>query len=130
MKKLSRKNLLTGWVLVFMACCFLPSAAFGYDITIDVAPNVISIGSNSTIVTVHTDIAYGDVVGSSVFLNGVPISWWKMDNQGYFVAKFESEAVKDIVIPGEYNTLALVGVDIDGAAFGGSQDILVIDVGP
>lgn len=128
--KLSRKNLLKGCMLIVMAGCFLPSAAFGYDITIDVAPNIISIGSNSTIVTVHTDIAYGNVVGSSVFLNGVPISWWKMDNQGYFVAKFESEAVKDIVTPGAYNTLALVGVDIDGVTFGGSQDIMVIDAGP
>ena len=35
-----------------------PAKCYGFDIEIDVSPNVLNIQSQSTIVTVHTDIAY------------------------------------------------------------------------
>ena len=83
----------------------------------------------------HTGIAFSSVEGGSVTLNGVEISWWKADNQGNFVAKFEMSEVKaladsgDLQVPGE-NELTLVGYTTDGAEFSGAQTITVIDVIP
>ena len=106
-----------------------PAKCYGFDIEIDVSPNVLNIQSNSTIVTVHTDIAYSLVVGASVFLNGVAIDWWKSDDRGNFVAKFVSDEIKtlDGLIIGDYNTLELIGYTTDGEDFVGTQDIMVID---
>ena len=107
----------------------VPAKCYGFDIEIDVSPNVLNIQSESTIVTVHTDIAYNIVVGASVFLNGVTIDWWKSDDRGNFVAKFNSEEIKtlDGLIIGDYNTLVLTGYTTGGEAFVGTQDIMVID---
>jgi hypothetical protein len=103
--------------------------SFGSEILIDVAPNVLNIQSESAVVTVHTDIAYSLVVGSSVFLNGVEISHWKADARGNFVAKFSSDEVKalDGLKIDDYNTLVLTGYTTDEDAFIGTQ-IMVIDV--
>ena len=106
-----------------------PAKCYGFDINIDVSPNVLNIQSESSIVTVHTDIAYNLVVGVSVFLNGVAIDWWKSDDRGNFVAKFVSDEIKtlDGLIIGDYNTLVLNGFTTGGEAFIGTQDIMVID---
>lgn len=108
------------------------SNACAFEIAIDVAPNVLNINSQSAVVTVHTDIAYSAVVGSSVYMNGVAIDWWKADNQGNFVAKFNSDEVKtlDGLIIGDYNDLTLSGYTTDGESFLGSQEILVVDIKP
>ena len=107
----------------------VPATCYAFDIEIDVSPNVLNIQSQSTIVTVHTDIAYSLVAGASVFLNDVAISWWKADDRGNFVAKFSSDEIKtlDGLITGDYNTLVLTGYTTDGEAFIGTQDIMVID---
>ena len=109
-----------------------PAKCYGFDIEIDVSPNVLNIQSQSTIVTVHTDIAYNIVAGASVFLNGVAIDWWKSDDRGNFVAKFVSDEIKilDGLIIGDYNTLTLTGFTSGEEAFIGSQDIMVIDNEP
>ena len=106
-----------------------PAKCHAYDIEIDVSPNVLNIQSQSTIVTVHTNIAYSIVVGASVLLNGVAIDWWKSDDRGNFVAKFVSEDIKTLngLIIGDYNALTLIGIDTAEKAFGGTQDIMVID---
>jgi hypothetical protein len=119
-------------VLTVLAFSFLsPFAIFAYEIGIDVSPNVLNIQSNSTVVTVHTDIDYSLVAGATVFLNGVAIDWWKSDDRGNFVAKFLSDEIKtlDGLILGDYNTLILTGFtnDDEPDAFIGTQDILVID---
>ena len=120
-------------VLCCMALALLlfqvPAKCYGFDIEIDVSPNVLNIQSKSTIVTVHTDVAYSLVTGASVFLNGVAIDWWKSDDRGNFVAKFNSDEVKalDGLIIGDYNTLVLTGYTTGGEAFMGTQDIMVID---
>ena len=120
-------------VLCCMALALLlfqvPAKCYGFDIEIDVSPNVLNIQSKSTIVTVHTDVAYSLVTGASVFLNGVTIDWWKSDDRGNFVAKFNSDEVKalDGLIIGDYNTLVLTGYTTGGEAFMGTQDIIVID---
>jgi len=123
-----------------LACCLalalvlfqMPAQCHAFDIEIDVSPNVLNIQSSSTIVTVHTDIAYSLVVGASVFLNGVAIDWWKSDDRGNFVAKFVSDEIKtlDGLIIGDYNILTLTGYTTGGEAFIGTQDIMVIDVKP
>jgi len=107
----------------------MPAQSHAFDIEIDVSPNVLNIQSNSTIVTVHTDIAYSIVVGASVFLNGVAIDWWKSDDRGNFVAKFVSDEIKtlDGLSIGGYNTLVLTGYTTGEEAFIGTQDIMVID---
>ena len=131
--KLSRMSLVLGCVLAVTLFWFLyPAAALSDDIQIDVAPNVLNIQSEGEIVTVHTDIAYSAVVGATVFLNGVPIEYWKADARGNFVAKFVMDEIKtlDGLIIGDYNTLVLIGYTTDGDPFIGEQEIKVIDIIP
>ena len=123
----------TGFVLAVTLGLFVyPATTLAFEIEIDVAPNVLNIQSESVVVTVHTDIAYSAVAGSSVFLNGVAINHWKSDAHGNFVAKFLSDEIKtlDGLIIGDYNELVLIGYDTDGEAFAGTQEIMVIDVLP
>ncbi|EFK07427.1 conserved hypothetical protein [delta proteobacterium NaphS2] len=133
--KCCRKGFLGCLMIVALCGFFGPSTTFGSDILpieIQVSPNVLNIQSESEVVTVHTDIAYSTVVGSSVLLNGVAISHWKSDNRGNFVAKFVSQQIKDLpglIIDG-YNTLTLTGNTIGKEMFEGSQDIMVINVEP
>ena len=119
---------------VFALVMFLqaPSQCYGFDIEIDVSPNVLNIQSNGTVVTVHTDIAYGAVIGATVTLNDVPIHYWKSDARGYFVAKFLMDDIKTLdglVIDGD-NELCLYGRTSDDDTFLGVQEIKVIDVIP
>ncbi len=106
----------------------ISSPCYAFDIQIDVSPNVLNIQSKSTIVKVHTDIAYKRVDVETVSLNGVDMDWWKYDDMGNFVAKFDSDKIKtlDDLITGDY-TLTLTGDTIDGDSFEGSQEIMVID---
>jgi len=101
---------------------------------ITVSPNVINIASASTIVTIHTDLPYSLVVGASVTLNGLDISWWKSDDRGYFVAKFSSDEVKaldevkEAGADGTLVKLTLEGALESGETFSGTDDVKVIDV--
>jgi hypothetical protein len=97
------------------------------QIEIQVSPNVLNLLNQGEVVTIHTDIAYGLVVGSSVTLNGLEISHWKADDQGNFVAKFLMSAVKGLPLNiGGYNTLVLTGTTINGDTFTGSDAIKVV----
>lgn len=131
--RLSRMSLFSGCLLAVALCLFLyPSTTLGFDIEIDVAPNVLNIQSQSVVVTVHTDVAYSVVAGSSVTLNDVEISHWKSDARGNFVAKFLSDEIKilDGLIIDDYNTLTLLGYTTEKEPFIGVQDIMVIDIIP
>ena len=116
-------------VLSVLMTALISVPAQAFDILIDVAPNVLNIQSQSVVVTVHTDIPYTDVVGSSVYLNGIAIDWWKADARGYFVAKFNSEEIKSIdgLILGGDNMLTLTGFTTSNDAFIGQQEITVVD---
>jgi len=126
-------------VLCFMALALVffqaPARCYGFDIGIEVAPNTLNIQSQSQVVTVHTTIKYISVVHDNVYLNGIEISSWKADNQGYFVAKFLMSEVKaladsgDLIVPGE-NELILVGSTTDDAEFTGTAPITVINIEP
>lgn len=126
------KILLKLGIMLFIFFCFSLFADDIMTITIDVAPNVLNIQSNSVVVTVHTDIGYSLVVGSSVSLNGIEINSWKSDDRGNFVAKFLSDEVKglDNLIIGGYNEIILTGTTINNELFTGKQDIKVIEVIP
>ena len=99
---------------------------YGFEITIDIAPNVLNLGSQGQVVTVHTNIAYGQVYATTLSLNGVEINAWKADDRGYFVAKFLMDEIKDKVEVG-YHEFKLIGTTIDGTLFWGSQFIKVVD---
>lgn len=105
--------------------------ADAYEILIDVSPSVLNLQSKGTVVTVHTNIDYDLVTVTSVFLNKVPVSFYKSDDRGYFVAKFDMNEIKKLPLAiGEYNTLLLIGKTEEGLTFSGSQNIKVVDVIP
>ena len=55
--KLCRMGIVAGCVLaVTLGLLVYPSPTLGFDIQIDVAPNVLNIQSEGVVVTVHTDI--------------------------------------------------------------------------
>ena len=122
-------------ILLIIAFLQGPTPSFAFEISIQVSPATLNIQSSGQVVTVHTSIAYQDVVGGTVTLNDVPISWWKADNQGNFVAKFVMSEVKalvdtgDLECPGE-NELRLTGETTEGTLFKGATKITVIDVLP
>ena len=97
-------------------------------IDIQVAPNVLNLQSQGQVVTIHTELSFWTVIGSSVTLNGEEIESWKADNNGFFVAKFNMEAIKDLPLDiDDYNTLELIGEQTDGSLFTGVSEVLVID---
>jgi hypothetical protein len=113
-----------------------PTLSYGFEIEIEVAPNILNIQSSSQWVTVHTGLAYSSVEEATITLNDIPISWSKEDNQGLFVAKFDMSEVKALVeesgvtVPCEFE-LTLVGSTTDdpSAEFTGTQTVTIIDVG-
>jgi len=106
-----------------------PSKCFGFEISIDVAPNTLNLQSEGSVVTIHPDIAYDDVDVSTVYLNDIAIKSWKADNRGNFVAKFSMEDVKklDGLKIDEYNMLKIVGLTKYEQSFWGQKEIKVVD---
>ncbi len=105
-----------------------PTKCYGFEIIIDVAPNVLNIQSEGHVVTVHTDIAYVEVDVSAVYLNGVAINGWKADNRGYFVAKFLMSDIRGLSLEvDDMNTLKLVGATTTNESFCGEQEIKVVN---
>jgi len=99
--RLSKTKMITGCcVLLLVGLLVSPAISYSddydFEIEIDVSPNVLNIQSQGTVVTVHTDIGFSAVVGSSVLLNDVEIQSWKADNRGNFVAKFFMDAIKEL----------------------------------
>lgn len=116
-------------IIILMIGMLIPLSGFSQEvIEIQVSPNVLNLQNNGVVVTIHTDIPYAAVNGSSVSLNGLEIESWKSDNQGFFVAKFNMDEVKDLdnLEIGEYNTLTLSG-ETGNDTFTGTDEILVIN---
>ena len=102
-------------------------------IDIVVSPKVVNLESYSQWVTVHTDIPYSQYDDTAEILlvpdsgDEVALSWVKVDNQGYLVAKFDIDDVKEELAPGdvtlEFIYLEEYGIDtitvIDGPSFTG-----------
>lgn len=126
------KNLLFGMFCVSAMALMLFVApvsceAQSLNIGIVVSPSTLNIGSQGEYVTVHADIDYGLVIGATVTLNGIEVSFTKADNQGDFVAKFSIDQVKDIVEPGTA-VLTLSGYTSDGSSFSGTSTVRVVDI--
>ncbi|MBN2131011.1 MAG: hypothetical protein JW741_16030 [Sedimentisphaerales bacterium] len=94
----------------------------GYCITI--SPNTLFLGSEDTIVTVHSNIPYGSVNTATLTLDDIPATFSKSDACGDLVVKFGRADVKGIVSPG-IATLTLSGQFKDGSPFEASDSITV-----
>lgn len=118
----------SGFIVSFL---FIPLLAFitaAFEITIDIAPNILNLANGGTVVTVHTNLPYSSVQGASLLLDGVQINSWKADNRGFFVAKFEMNSIKSLPLAvNEYHTFTLAGLTVDGQEFSGTQSILIIN---
>lgn len=130
MKKTVMRNSQVAWAgmgIFLMMLALWPAASDAFEIEIDVSPKVLNLSSNGQVVTVHTNIEYTLVDVSSLYLDGVPISSWKSDDCGYFVAKFMMDDIKSLPLSiGEANVVKLVGLTTNGLAFWGEQTIQVI----
>jgi hypothetical protein len=96
----------------------------GDGICITIAPQTLVLSHDSCSVTVHTNIAIGQVDCDSLLLEGIAPYLTKADSRGELVAKFDPDAVKAIVAPGEV-TLTLTGLLVDGSSFAASDTITV-----
>ena len=110
------RRMLVAAAAVVTMFVFANSPLAAKEIDIKVSPNVINIASASTIVTVHTDIPYSAVFGSTVTQNGIEIDWWKSDDRGYFVAKFLASEVKDILVDEDGNKRKTVSLRLEGGS--------------
>ncbi len=136
LSKLSKSYLFAiCFIFLMLISLKVPTGCHGFEIGIVVSPSTLNLESRGGVVTVHTNIVYGDVDHEDVYLNGIAISSWKADSRGYFVAKFLMSEVKALAesgnldVPGE-NTLELVGYTTTGEEFTGSDIITVIDIDP
>lgn len=96
----------------------------GDGICITISPQTLVLSHDSCGVTVHTNIAIGLVDCDSLQLDGIAPYLTKADNRGELVAKFDADAVKAIVAPGQV-TLTLTGELKDGQSFAASDTIMV-----
>ncbi|MGB7061848.1 MAG: hypothetical protein WBF13_05785 [Candidatus Zixiibacteriota bacterium] len=128
--------------LLLAASGVVSTAAHACEVTIsiDVSPNILNVQSNSTVLTVHTNIDYHLVNAPTVSIylgaddpNPVAINWWKADDCGNFVAKFSMSDIKAQLGPDDYDkllTFTMKGETTSGEEFCGEQDILVANNGP
>lgn len=128
-----KKTFLIVAALVSFTAFAFAGDVLSFEITIDVAPNVLNLQrTDDKCVTVHTDIPYNEVNRTSVSLavGSVDIFPYltKSDLKGDLVAKFSMEAVRDFSLTIDaYNTITLTGVNVDGESFSGSQEIWVVN---
>ena len=117
-----------GLAIVMLAA---PAVCSAEEITIEIAPATLNLQSNGKVVTVHTDVAFGDIDVATVYLAGVAIDSWKVDDRGYFVAKFLIDDVKtlDGLKINNLNTLKFVALTIYDEEVWGAADVMVIDSG-
>jgi hypothetical protein len=117
-----------GLAIVMLAA---PAVCSAEEITIEIAPATLNLQSNGKVVTVHTDVAFGDIDVASVYLAGVAIDSWKVDDRGYFVAKFLIDDVKtlDGLKINDLNTLKFVALTIYDEEVWGAGEVMVIDSG-
>ncbi|WP_236848616.1 hypothetical protein [Candidatus Thiodictyon syntrophicum] len=126
--RLSRASLLVAGLML----CASAWQAQAFETVIQVSPSALNIGSAGNVVTVHTEVPYGDVEVHSVYLNGVLIASSKADDRGNFVAKFDIDAIKTLngLIIGGDNKLTLTGLTTYGEAFSGTDWVRVINILP
>lgn len=93
---------------------------------IQISPATLVIASPGPWVTVHTNVPYSTVDGSTVELEGIPATSTFADDCGDLVAKFVRDDICAIVAPPEA-TLTLTGYKHDGEFISGSETIVVYE---
>lgn len=116
-------------VISLVAGAMTATHAETVEINIIVQPKTIVFDSESTWLTVHTDIALSAVDTSSIAINDLAVSWTKADAKGNLVAKFDINEIKAIVSAPEA-TFTLTGLRNDGVAFTGTDTVPVKDTEP
>jgi len=96
----------------------------GYGFCITITPKTLFLGSEDTIVSVHSNIPYSSVDTVTLTLDGIPATFTKADACGDLVVKFSRADVKDIVEPG-LATLTLAGDLKNGLPFEAFDTITV-----
>ena len=98
----------------------------GEGISISVSPHTLVLSLDRGLVTVHSNIPFGTVIGDSLELNGIEPDFIKADSRGELVAKFDCDAVKALVEPGQENlVLTLSGELANDTYFEASDTISV-----
>lgn len=100
------------------------SRSAALEVAIQISPASIEMDSVGTWVTVHADIPYSDVDGSTLTMNGVSPAAVKVDSRGDLVVKFDRPDVVAVVSPPEA-TLTLSGLTVTGEPFSGSSTVPV-----
>lgn len=121
-------------VLLAAAACMLgligPVFSNGkadHESSIVVSPQTLVLSMDQGgAVTVHTNIPFASVDESSLTLNDVPAEAAWPDNRGHLVARFDEQAIEDLVEPPSA-TLVLEGVYQSGGPFDGSDEVRVIE---
>jgi hypothetical protein len=112
-----------------------PVTCYGFEIDIDVSPNIVNIESKGEAhpVRVFTNTSYSTVAVSTVFINGVEIPSWKTrDSWGHLIVKFYLDELDTLLEEGHLdidmeNRLRVEGEKNDGQLFWGEGIIFIID---
>jgi hypothetical protein len=130
-----KARLLSIGVVLATSVMVLAALAAG-EVEVQVAPHTLLLSSEqSGRVTVHVDIPYWVVVEDTVTLGNeagtVPAVGSKADDCGDFVGFFDEAQVKDLFgdrAPDvSFEDLTLSGSTTDGAAFGGTDTVQVMN---
>lgn len=113
-------------VLLMAATCLVMAnkASVGDGFCITISPKTLSLNSEDTVVTVHSNIPYVLADRVSLMLNDIPALYTKSDACGDLVVKFDRADVKGIVEPGQA-TLTLYGTLVTGMEFAAQDTITV-----
>jgi len=137
------KKILLGLVSLCLALFVGVGIVSAFDTTIDIAPDVFSSSSAGTYVTVRTLLPYDTVDVASLTLEGVEVSKTEADLTGNLVAKFDMDAIWNVISDDEtsetdsnreqkgsassdFVPLTFSGLELDGDAFSGTDIIRVI----
>mgnify|MGYP001813167667 CR=1 FL=1 len=134
--------LLSALTVIILVSSIPASAEDPPPISLDlqIAPNVLNLSNQGTVVTIHTNYPYDQFDVSKpagVFVGDgsgsyVPINWWKADLRGDFVAKFEMDAVQGAVaslgLPmGSSCSIVFKATSVNNAVLGGAVDVTIVD---
>ena len=100
----------------------------GEELAITISPATFNLATHDAAVTVHTNIALGEVIAESVTLEGIGASATFADCRGNLVVKVDAEAVAAIVQPPSA-TLTLSLETVDGLLLEADDTIRVVDGG-
>lgn len=121
-----RAMLLITLVMLMSAISYL--ALSEILVSLKVLPNVINLKNSAQVITIGTDIVYGNVTASSVRVNGLEVKYWTVNDAGFFAVKMRMSEIRKIPLKiNDYNTFSLKGTTASWVMFVGSCDVMVIN---